>query len=696
MLNANLKLILALAAATVMAACLIGCGKKAELRAPPPEVVQAPPETTAHIKAPPVGTFNLHSVYRGVQALQEEIRKAKTSREQDSLRVLLGRSLSQFREYRASGAVYDSVSKSGPPAPWTEEALFDGGRAYLLDEEFGPALRMLLAARSAYPERARERELGLLIGYAYEGLRQYEKAQEEYEDLIMAGSLLEEHAKLRLGVVYRKMGKRTVGNRILEGLVAQGAGGRGSPVGLLAKAELATGRRKKEIKMPALPATPDTSQEAKLRGGFAYAKRLMKRGNYAAAVRSFSRVAKAGGSRGAEAQYYIGRCCEFMGELEKALLNYHLAQSEGPKSGIADDALWRAGLASFKLGQCDAAIQDWEHVVVDYPKSQFYEESAFWSGRCWEGKGEKQKAIASYRKVEEEDPFQYYAFKARKRIFSLDTTAKDPLGSDTLTTRQWLEGWSKDIALDSARWAGTLKRPYVQRGLALLRGGFLREGAMELAPLEQEYRTTPYVLWQLGEIYDKAGADSRTIWCGRRILRLAPPSERPKVSQEVIAMMYPICYAKTIFEEGNKWKVDPAFTLGIIREESRFRARDVSRAGARGLMQVMPKTGKTIARQLGFEEFQVSDLFDPYTSLMLGIYYLSEVKQDVGDQKELIAAGYNAGPLSVVEWSGERSSKDIEAFIEDIPYVETREYVKTVLGSTWTYEQRFRRMGKGA
>lgn len=217
---------------------------------------------------------------------------------------------------------------------------------------------------------------------------------------------------------------------------------------------------------------------------------------------------------------------------------------------------------------------------------------------------------------------------------------------------------------------------------------------MELAPLEQEYRTTPYALWQLGKIYEKAGADSRVIWCGRRILRLAPPAERPDVPQEVIAMMYPVRFARTILEQGARWKVDPAFTLGIIREESRFRGRDVSRAGARGLMQVMPRTGKVIARQLGIEGFEVGDLFDPYTSLTFGIYYLSSVRQDVGDRKELIAAGYNAGPLTVAEWASMKSTQDMAAFIEDIPFLETREYVKTVLGSTWTYEQRFGRMGR--
>ncbi len=682
-----------LAAATIVAVCFMGaggCGRREALKAPSPEVIQAPPETTARVKAPR-DTFGAKAVYRGVQELQEEIQRAKSPRERDSLRILLGRALSEFREYRASGTAFDSVSKTGQ---WAEEALFEGGRAYLLDEQYGPGLAMLLAARRAYPERTREKSTGLLIGYAYEGLKQYGKAQEEYELLIMNGAPLEDYAKLRLGVVYRKMGKRVAGNRILEGLATQGRGAGGRAVALLAKAELATGRKKKEIKMPALPATPDTSQEAKLRGGFSYAKRLMKRGNYTAAIRSFSKVAKAGGSRGAEARYYVGRCYEFIGELEKALENYRLAQSGGPKSGIADDALWRAGLASYKLGRPDEAIKDWGQVLTEYPKSQFYEESAFWSGRCWEGKGEKGKAIASYRKVFEEDPFQYYAFKARERITLLDTTANDPLGSDTLTTGEWFARWSKDLARDSARWSGTLKRPYVLRGLALLEAGFLREGAMELAPLEQEYRTTPYALWQLGKIYEKAGADSRVIWCGRRILRLAPPAERPDVTQEVIAMMYPVRFARTILEQGARWKVDPAFTLGIIREESRFRGRDVSRAGARGLMQVMPRTGKVIARQLGIEGFEVGDLFDPYTSLTFGIYYLSSVRQDVGDQRELIAAGYNAGPMAVAEWASMKSTQDMAAFIEDIPFLETREYVKTVLGSTWTYEQRFGRMGR--
>lgn len=669
----------------IVAACLIGCGQRAEVKAPTKEVVQVPSETTLLVKPRP-DSLKAGTAWLEVEALQGAIAKAKTGREKDSLRVALGRMLAEFREYRAAGVVYDSVVGSGH---FTEEALFEGGKAFLMDEEYVPALRMLTAAQSAYPREAKDRDLELLIGYAYEGLKQYGEAQAAYEQLIMRNSPLEEHARFRLGVVYRKMGKRTVGNRILQGLAS-----RGGAAGQLARAELATGRKKKEIKMPALPSPPDTSQEARLAGGFSYAKRLMKRGNYSGAIRSFQKVVKGGGSRGAEARYYVGRCYEFLGENELARAAYQQAQKDAPRSGIADDALWRAGLVSYKLGQYDSALRDWSQVLAGYPKSQFYEESAFWSGRCLEGKGEKAQALASYRKVEEEDPFHYYAFKARDRIAALDTTAEDPLGSDTLPTRTWLARWHPAIELDSARWIGILKRPNVKRGLALLQAGFLREGAMELAPLEQEYRTNPYILWQLGKAYGQSGAESRMIWCGRRILRIAPPAERPKVTQEVIAMMYPVRFPKVLREEGTKWKIDPAFVLGIIREESRFRSGDVSRSGARGLMQVMPKTGKKIARELGQEDFQTGDLFDPYLSLRFGTYYLSSVRQDVGAEKELIAAGYNAGPGAVRLWASERSSRDLPAFIEDIPYLETREYVKTVLGSTWTYEHRFNLLAK--
>ncbi len=114
---------LILAAATLVAVCFIvagGCGRRAGLKTPPPEVVNAPPETTARVKATPPdtpGPLGAKAVYRGVQEIEEELKRASSPGERDSLRVLLGRALSEFREYRASGAAYDSVSKTGPPAP---------------------------------------------------------------------------------------------------------------------------------------------------------------------------------------------------------------------------------------------------------------------------------------------------------------------------------------------------------------------------------------------------------------------------------------------------------------------------------------------------------------------------------------------------------------------------------------------------
>lgn len=151
-------------------------------------------------------------------------------------------------------------------------------------------------------------------------------------------------------------------------------------------------------------------------------------------------------------------------------------------------------------------------------------------------------------------------------------------------------------------------------------------------------------------------------------------------------LFYPIKYRDLIREYSLKNGLDPFLVAAIIRTESKFEPKVVSKRGARGLMQIMPDTGEWIAEQMKIKEFDSEELFDEETNIKLGTWYLANLKQKFNDEVIVLAA-YNAGRgnvrrwLSTGEWSGERKALDA------LPFPETKEYVKKVLNYQETYQQ---------
>lgn len=132
-------------------------------------------------------------------------------------------------------------------------------------------------------------------------------------------------------------------------------------------------------------------------------------------------------------------------------------------------------------------------------------------------------------------------------------------------------------------------------------------------------------------------------------------------------------------------KLDPAWVYGLIRQESRFQQQARSHVGAQGLMQIMPKTGSWIARQLGHSGYSVSDLHDLDTNLRFGTYYLRDVANRLEQSEVMASAAYNAGPGRPARWRQALAGvTDGALFAEIIPFNETRDYVKKVLwNATW-------------
>ena len=146
-------------------------------------------------------------------------------------------------------------------------------------------------------------------------------------------------------------------------------------------------------------------------------------------------------------------------------------------------------------------------------------------------------------------------------------------------------------------------------------------------------------------------------------------------------------FASDVALAARQYQLDPALIRAVIHAESAFKPSAISKAGAKGLMQLMPATAKQTAQKNKIAFNNVKDLYDPNVNIMLGSAYYSELLKQFNGNRVLATAAYNAGPGSVRRWlRASNGTLDVMTFIETIPYTETREYVQAVLSYRMIYQ----------
>lgn len=215
--------------------------------------------------------------------------------------------------------------------------------------------------------------------------------------------------------------------------------------------------------------------------------------------------------------------------------------------------------------------------------------------------------------------------------------------------------------------------PAVSRALALYRLGLAQEAFREWvfglrARTDAEYLAA-------AELASREGLIDRSIGTADRTVTLHDFTRR-----------YPTTHIETLSESARQWNVAEAKVFAVIRQESRFNATIRSRAGAIGLMQLMPATASWVAKQMSFPDYRIGLLDLPSVNIAMGTYYYHRVLADLG-HPVLATAAYNAGPSRARRW---RDAAPLEGAIyaESIPFNETRDYVKKVMANAWFYHHR--------
>jgi len=147
----------------------------------------------------------------------------------------------------------------------------------------------------------------------------------------------------------------------------------------------------------------------------------------------------------------------------------------------------------------------------------------------------------------------------------------------------------------------------------------------------------------------------------------------------LIRYLYPFPYRQIIQQYAQENALSPYLLAAVVRVESRFQVRAYSSRGAIGLMQIMPDTGRWVARQMGWEDLDPDLLYDPATNLRLGSWYLDWLRQDFDGNLLAALAAYNGGRRHVKEWLASGLWDGSWAGISQIPFPETRNFVRRVV-----------------
>jgi soluble lytic murein transglycosylase len=223
------------------------------------------------------------------------------------------------------------------------------------------------------------------------------------------------------------------------------------------------------------------------------------------------------------------------------------------------------------------------------------------------------------------------------------------------------------------------KNPGLLRALHAIRLGLRQEGVREW-----NYTTNLHTKGGMGDRELLAAADFA---CEREVYdRCINSSERTK-SLADYEQRYPMPFRDAVLARAKQIELDPAYVYGLIRQESRFIMDARSGVGASGLMQVMPATARWTAKRIGMTDFQPHQITDRDTNIAIGTGYLKLVLDDFSGSMPLAAAAYNAGPSRSRNWRAAGGGPVLDAAIwaENVPFAETRDYVKKVLANTTVY-----------
>jgi soluble lytic murein transglycosylase len=339
------------------------------------------------------------------------------------------------------------------------------------------------------------------------------------------------------------------------------------------------------------------------------------------------------------------------GDGERARRDWLELVRRAPASDSAGRAGFLAALILWERGDAGQAAAEWQR-IHEGTAGPVGVAAGYWAGRAWDEVGQRPRAEAMWMSVMARDSLSWYSLASARRL--------------------GVEPWRPAPAADRFQHFADLDSAVARIGTLRLMG-LTQEADWERDWLLDHPRGGTEWLLAAADYMRRSDEPAAALALARRAARAGAPAD-----SRTYRLMFPLLHGDELRRHAADQGLDPSIVAALIRQESAWESRATSRVGALGLMQVMPATGREIARALGLTRWTRDLLYDPETNLRVGIHHLSRaLHRFAGDLTQALAA-YNAGASRTRAWAQGRAARDPELFMERISIPETRNYVQIV------------------
>ncbi len=454
-----------------------------------------------------------------------------------------------------------------------------------------------------------------------------------------------------------------------------------------------------------------------------HARAMGRRGNYSKAIDLYKKIIDEKAYNRAWAELGVAWCYRKQNKFDSARIYTHKAISSGSGSNAEAEALWEAVNLYIDLGDYDSAGYYGERLSRKYPNHSLGDNGAMWAGigafsngdfssaesrfafipkkysdrtfietgEYWAGisslENGDSSGIAKLEKVARSPIRHYYKYRATANLggFELPDPAKS-------TSEKWLS-YEDGIAQARAVLEEKGHNPAVlsinslnsRRASTFASMGLLYEAGTYFISWMNEVPMTPSSRIAFLELASEWKLSATAYQIALKLV--SDMGGYANAPVEVVRLAYPTIFEEYVRPASESERIDPAFIFAIIRRESAFDPHVVSYAGAIGLCQFMPATGKMTAEQLGDGKiFETELLYDFETSVRYAARHVADLAGQF-EKPEYILAAYNAGPHHVKRWLDFPHEDRIELFVESNDFAQTRHYMKNVLADYWAYKE---------
>jgi len=334
-----------------------------------------------------------------------------------------------------------------------------------------------------------------------------------------------------------------------------------------------------------------------------------------------------------------------------------------PAGRFAERAAWKAGWWAYRQGRFQDAVALFDGGAAQFPRSDYRPSWLYWSGRASIQAGNVDVGVARLRLTATDYHNSYYGRLAVRQLAS-------HRGGPIVPTLQ--------------RQPVPASVPTAQRISLLLATGLNQEAMSELVYAQRVWGDSPQLQATIALTHRRLGNVRAGINAMKRAYPQYLAAGGETLPTEILQVIFPLDYWPLLQKYAKQRNLDPYTVAALVAQESNFDASVVSHANAWGLMQVLPSTGRSLARKLGVRPFSTKRLTEAEVNVRLGTQFFADSIRRFGGVHFALAA-YNAGDSRVASWQRERPGMPQDEFIDDIPFPETQNYVKRILGTAEDY-----------